>query len=301
MEPHEDYAVLRVVGEQTLDSEVDDQLSGLQAIGNSALRYLRQGVALGGATALLLAMGPFTADTDATHTNTSPPEVTPPEVTLRATPHHIEKDNSSPRSIRSRIARFNCTWITDYPRGYYIGEACSDDKLIKMWSSPSHQYDYGMFIVNGVDKCGWAKKDVVPTMKAKGDPQGCQTAYKPLLNPHSILKNIECNPVACDDGTVRTPLSSACDHKFFQNFATRSKSPLNLDPHHDKNGFSGYIGEHFGSVHYRATITSNSAAGPAIMVRSDTLGWGMMSAKCASSNTITSAQPGAVSVPASQR
>jgi hypothetical protein len=280
MELHEQQKT-GVVVEQALGSEVDGQLSRLQTIGNNALRYARNVLAVGSIMTVASGMAPLPGETE-TVAQAGPFQ----EGALAATPHHGGRTRHKPPAYRrahSQTAEQRCTWITDFPSGYYEGEACGNDKLTKLRTSAKGRFDYGSLLVGGVYKCGWVKEGFVPTREAhkiSGNLKACQKAYKTMSNPHTFLEAINCKPGSCQDGTFRTPLTNECDHKFYQNFATAAKSVLNVQPT-GKSGFSDYVGEQFGSVHYRATIKAGSKAGDAIMVRSDKLGWGMMIASCA--------------------
>lgn len=280
MEPHEDYAVLRVVGEQTLDSEVNDRLSGLQAVGNSAVNNFRKCMAIGGAIGLLASMGPLTAETDATDTFASSPEAA-----LAAKPHQppVKEHHKSSAASHTGHAEPLCTDIVPFPGGYYFGEACSNDRIVELGRSKSHQFIYGMIMMrDGTDKCGFVEKGFVPIKRGphKSAEYCKELAGRDILNPHDSIDDLSCKPGACSYGTPTSP-SPDCQPKveMYANFTTATRSAFNVYPD-GKSGFVGLKGEQPETISYRATVKQSSRVGLAAIVYGKQVGWALTEQKC---------------------
>jgi hypothetical protein len=280
MEPHEDYSVLRVVGERALDSEVNDRLSSLQAVGNSAVSSFRKCMAIGGAIGLLASMGPLTAEADTTDAYTSLPEVT-----LAAKPHQprAEKHHKSSAVSHTGHEEPLCTDIVPFPGGYYFGEACSNDRIVELGESKSHQFIYGMIMMrNGTDKCGFVEKGFVPIERSphKSAEYCNELASRDILNPHDSIKDMSCNPGACSYGTPTSPTPD-CRPKveMYANFTTATRSAFNVYPN-GKSGFVGLKGEQSNNISYRATVKQSSRVGLAAIIYGKQVGWALTEQKC---------------------
>ena len=293
--PHKENGF--ILGEQTaLYGTMLADRTTHRSMGNQAVRIIKRSVALGAATFGLLASGPIHAESDngfhpddvqnAYYGQSINPYIPRHSVlaSISSANHHPQVRTQLPNAHHRKTSHTNtsdvsCEWITDFPNGYYEGEACASDIMYKLRVSASRKYDYGMLVVNHVKKCGWIKEGVVPTVNAYGNAGICDKIYKSVsTNPYVILKNINCQPGHCTDGTSHTPVTQPCN--VYKNFATAARTPLTINPNKKKSGFSGLLGKEKDFVHYRGTVVRGSKSGNAVVVRSNSRGWGFMSTNC---------------------
>lgn len=276
MEPQPAYPVIEG-GIQTGPENEQGARSLLGSIvGSNAVRAAMRIMAVGSAAGALFASGPFAPELAVADGFQSPQ----PSPELVATPHyqatpHADTSASSPASQKA----LKCTNIADYPKGYYLGEACSDDLLIKLGESNPRGFSYGMLIVGGVYKCGWVQDGVVPIDHHRHkSARYCQEASKSLtLNAHAVLKDLNCSPGECKDGT-ETKETPTCDPVAFANFTTATRSVLNVYPD-GKSGFVEAEGAQPHKIYYRATVALSSQFGFAAVVRGEK-GWNFMPQRC---------------------
>lgn len=173
-----------------------------------------------------------------------------------------------------------CSLITDKPSGYYIGQACKSDTIIKTHESPSKKYDYGLIKRRGKFVCGWVYADKLRTKspKTKRQKNICAKDFKERENRYHHGKDFNCGDGKCVAGkTVK--LTKTCDNRFYRNFSTRKRSPTNPTGK-NKDGFYDYIGKQTDPVSYRFTFRKGDGHEKAIVVASEKFGWGFMRRDC---------------------
>ena len=242
-------------------------------IGGSVMNAAMRVAALGGITASLFVAGPLTGEAGGAEGPAAP------AMALTARPHQPPKADHQAAATHIGETGVKCTWIMDFPKGYYFGEACSNDKLIKLGESNPRGFSYAMLIVDGVYKCGWVQDGVVPVDHGKHKSvRYCKEAYKSLtFNAHAVLKDLNCDPGDCTDGTP-TKETPYCKPEAFANFSTATRSVLNVYPN-GKSGFVEPVGIQPGKINYRATIAESSQVGFAAVVRGNK-GWDLMPQAC---------------------
>lgn len=173
-----------------------------------------------------------------------------------------------------------CSLIADKPSGYYIGQACKSDTLIKTHESPSKKYDYGLIKRRGKLVCGWVYADKLRTRQPKTARQKniCAKDFEERENRYNHGEDFNCGDGKCVAGkTVK--LTEQCDNKFYRNFSTRKRSPTNPTGK-NKGGFYDYIGQQTDPVSYRFTFRNGDGREKAIVVSSKKFGWGFMRRDC---------------------
>jgi hypothetical protein len=175
-----------------------------------------------------------------------------------------------------------CTWITNKPSGYYIGQACGGDTLVKLHNSFSKKYDFGVIKHSGRLICGWVKSDLLET-KRRGAPASiCLKYYRQQNNRAVIGEDFNGGNGERVDGTPME-VAQNCDHHLYRNFASAKPSPTNLHPSKSNSGFYDYVGKEKGTVKYRFTYKySDSRHSKAIDVSSYKTSWGYMKLGCKS-------------------
>lgn len=173
-----------------------------------------------------------------------------------------------------------CSLVTDKPSGYYLGQACKTDTLIKTHESPSRKYDYGLIKRQGKLMCGWVYADRLKTKSAKTERQKniCAKDFKERENRYNHGKDFNCGDGKCVAGKV-IKLTEKCDGRFYRNFSTRKRSPTNPTGN-NKDGFYDYIGKQTKPVSYRFTFRKGDGHEKAIVVASEKFGWGFMRRDC---------------------
>lgn len=245
---------------------------------NSAVRIAQRVIALGALTGSLLASGPFVAETVAEDSL-----ATQPVATLSAGPHHATQERHTP-STASHTGReaIRCSQIVPFPKGYYFGKACSDDRMVKLGESKPRGFSYGMLIVNGVYKCGYVQDSIVPIERGphKSADYCLQVSKQRIFNPHAYLKDLSCDPGDCSGGES-TDAAPECapEVNVYANFATAQRSVFNVYPDH-KSGFVGLEGEQSDKISYRATVADSSRAGLAAIVWGINVDWGFTQQEC---------------------
>jgi hypothetical protein len=142
-------------------------------------------------------------------------------------------------------------------------------------------YKHGVF-KGGTYKCGYVKKDIIPTDHSphKSADYCRQIAKRRILNPHTYLKDLSCDPGFCSGGTPTAP-SPDCRPAvtFYANFTSATQSPFNVYP----DGQSGFVqpeGEQPDTLSYRATVKPTSQFGPAAIAYGQKVQWGLTPQKC---------------------
>ena len=247
-------------------------------MGSGAVHNLMRALALGGITGSLLAASPFIAETAAEDSLATAP--VPALVAGSRQPsrqHH--KPGASSHTGKQDV---RCSQIVPYPQGYYYGEACSDDLLVKLGESSPSGFSYGMLIVNGVYKCGYVQDGVVPIDHHPHKSAGycLQVARKRIFNPHAYLKDLNCDPGDCSGGT-NTKETPECEPEaaVYANFTTAQRSIFNVYPD-GKSGFVGLEGEQPDTISYRGTVKQNSQDGLAAVVWGSEVSWGFTEQEC---------------------
>lgn len=181
----------------------------------------------------------------------------------------------------------NCTYISDFPEGYYLGLVCKipGNVIYKVDSSFSKKYLYGVIDDDGIYKCGWIKSGVIKTIfqykkSIRQDMKYCRKIEESLKHPSTHFQNLNCRPKSCEDG-YKVVINDFCDHTFYANFASSNKSAFNLRPTLTNSGFSMPIGNQYDNALWRGDLNMDSKDGFASDVRSKSIGmWGFISEVC---------------------
>lgn len=247
-------------------------------IGSSVVSTALRVAALGGITGSLFAASPWTVEPAAADSLASPQVPA-----LRAGPHQPSAErHTASTSSHTGKEDTRCTQIVPFPGGYYFGKACSDDRIVKLGQSSSGNFSYGMLVMaDGTDKCGYVKDGIVPTEQGPHKSADyCRQIARRILNPHSALKDLSCNPGDCSGGTPTTPTPKCKPEvQVYANFTTATRSPFNVYPT-GKSGFVGLEGEQTNTISYRATVKQSSQVGPAAIVWGSKVDWGLTPQEC---------------------
>lgn len=207
-------------------------------------------------------------------------------------PDPLERNVPTAQASAKEDSDKRCTWITDEPSGHYMGLACAgddgekDDQFIKLHNSYSREYDFGVIILKGVQKCGWVKAGILKARKPRVPQPACLEYYQTLKDRYTIGTDFNCGVAEsgkskCVDGTSNTPVTEDCDDKtVYRNYATKEKSPLNLHPN-GNSGFSDPAEEKIGErINYRYEVRGNSEDGKAVVARGKNAPWGFIREEC---------------------
>ncbi|MFI5270908.1 MAG: hypothetical protein ACHQT9_02585 [Candidatus Saccharimonadales bacterium] len=261
------------IGTNVPENENQDSTLMSSVLGNRVVQTAMRALALGGA-----GIG-FLGAPSAVEARGVDDQMVQPTA-LTAGPHHTTgKHHEHRSSSHTGPQHVESTPIVDFPKGYFFGTAYSTSRIVKLGESNPSGFSYGMLIVNGVYKCGWIKDGIVPRERGPHKSAGyCQQYYKPLtFNAHAYLKDLNCDPGDCQDGTP-TKEDSDCKPEAFANFTTSDRSVFNVYPT-GKSGLVEPVGAQTGKIYYRATVKQSSDQGFAAVVRGQK-GWNLMFQTC---------------------